>query len=345
MNKNDRGLTEEKIQVGNNTEKDSQHNNNFVFIASGDWDCNENTVNTVNNIDVQNPDLVISTGDMSYDDNGSCFFETLDPIISKLKISLGNHDTSKDGKKELQDEYEAYFKLKKPFYSFDYKNTHFIIMNSNQNTNTVYFYEQYSFVENDLKKTKNNSSIDWTIVVIHEPFYTNPGSHPPNIEFAKLYHPLFDKYGVDLVLSGHNHWYERTLPLKFNKNDPSSPLTVVDYVRVKLNNDTNAQLTSFGTLSDTFPIDKFDDSEYPTFITVGTAGRKQHNQDGYLPYITSVWDNGFGFLKINVTENTLFGEFYANEIAGKSGKKIIDPNYLVRDKFIILKNNDYRSNT
>ena len=358
-NKNvDKILADNINNLNKHTEKDNQDDTNFVFVASGDWDCNTNTVNTVNNISVQNPDLVVSTGDMSYDDDGSCFFETLKPIISKLKISLGNHDTSVDGKEELQGEYESYFELKKPFYSFDYHNAHFIMMDSNQKKDSIYFYEQYGFVENDLKKTENNSNIDWTVVVLHEPFYTNPGSHSPDIEFAKMYHPLFDKYGVDLVLAGHNHWYERTLPLKFNKNDPSSPFAVVDYHKVKLNNNNdnfdnkkkivknnNGKIINFGILANTFLVDKFDDSENPTFITIGTGGRKQHNQDGYLPYITNIWDNGFGFLKITVTENTLFGEFYANEIADKTGKKVIDSNYLIRDKFTISKNNSYKSNT
>jgi hypothetical protein len=50
------------------------------------------------------------------------------------------------------------------------------------------------------------------------------------------------------------------------------------------------------------------------------------------PYITSVWDNGFGFIKIDVTKNILFGEFYANEVADNTEKEIIEPNYLIRDK-------------
>ena len=30
------------------------------------------------------------------------------------------------------------------------------------------------------------------------------------------YQPVFDKYGVDIILQGHNHMYDRTLPLQFN---------------------------------------------------------------------------------------------------------------------------------
>ena len=314
-------------------------NNNFVFVVTGDWDCNKNTENTVNNIKSKSPDLVVSTGDMSYGDSGDCFYKVVNPIISKLKISLGNHDTPEDGSASLQNEYESYFKLKKPFYSFDYKNTHFIMMDSTHETSITSSDQQYQFVKQDLEKTSKNSNINWIIVTLHEPFYTNPGKHPPDQGLAKLYHPLFDKYGVDLVLAGHNHWYERTLPLKFNDNAPASPIVEPEdetegEERISGNDD---QIINFETLGDTATINKFDDSDNPTFITIGTAGRKQHDQSGRLPYITSVRDNGFGFLKIEVTKKALFGEFYVNEAADKTGKKIIEPNYLIRDKFAISK--------
>ena len=317
----------------------NNNNNNFVFVVTGDWDCNKNTENTVNNIKSKTPDLVVSTGDMSYGDSGDCFYNVVNPIISKLKISLGNHDTPEDGSASLQNEYESYFKLKKPFYSFDYKNTHFIMMDSAHEPSIGLSDQQYQFVKQDLEKTSNNSNINWIIVTLHEPFYTNPGKHPPDQGLAKVYHPLFDKYGVDLVLAGHNHWYERTLPLKFNVNAPSSPIvdpedeTEDEGERIS-NND---QVVNFETLDDTTTINNFDDSDNPTFITIGTAGRKQHDQNGRLPYITSVWDKGFGFLKIDVTKKTLFGEFYANEVADNTGKKVIEPIYLVRDKFAISK--------
>ena len=38
------------------------------------------------------------------------------------------------------------------------------------------------------------------------------------------YQPIFDKYGVDLVIQGHNHLYDRTLPLQFNPNNISNPI-------------------------------------------------------------------------------------------------------------------------
>jgi hypothetical protein len=76
------------------------------------------------------------------------------------------------------------------------------------------------------------------------------------------------------------------------------------------------------------------DSYNPMFITDGTAGKKQHNQKDYHPYITNIWDHGFGYLML---ETSLKGNFYANEIADREGKKIIEPSYIERDSFILSK--------
>lgn len=61
------------------------------------------------------------------------------------------------------------------------------------------------FLENELKNTKQ----PWKIVAMHNPLYTSPSNHPEEKELATRLQPLFDKYGVDLVIYGHNHNYER----------------------------------------------------------------------------------------------------------------------------------------
>jgi hypothetical protein len=178
---------------------------------------------------------------------------------------------------------------------------------------------------------------------LHEPFCTNPGRHPPHTEFANIYHPLFDEHGVDLVLAGHNHWYERTVPLKYNPMDVSDPI-VKHSGRMKINNDLvykdnkkKNEIVSFATIPNTLLNSTIKDSDNPMFITVGTAGKKQHNQKDYHPYITNVWDHGFGYLKLKINKNSIQGNFYANEIVDREGKKIIEPSYIERDSFILSK--------
>ena len=50
------------------------------------------------------------------------------------------------------------------------------------------------------------------------------GSLEPDTDFREPYHPLFDKYKVDLALQGHLHVYERTYPITFNDDDDDEPI-------------------------------------------------------------------------------------------------------------------------
>ena len=54
---------------------------------------------------------------------------------------------------------------------------------------------------------------------------SNTGTDATNLR--NIYHAKFDQYGVDLVLNGHLHNYQRTYPIKYDPGSPSSP-TVTD---------------------------------------------------------------------------------------------------------------------
>ena len=62
------------------------------------------------------------------------------------------------------------------------------------------------------------------------PFYTSPSVHPANSTIRDTYHPLFDKYDVDLVFTSDNHNYQRTFLLKYNSegsgNSSNNPIIV-----------------------------------------------------------------------------------------------------------------------
>src|SRR6185436_6760467 len=126
---------------------------------------------------------------------------------------------------------EAYldkFGLKNQYYSFNYENIHFLILS------TEVSYEkgstQFEFASNDLMRASQNSTLKWIIVANHRTMY--PPYYGPSIavdtaiakKFREIYHPLFDLYGVDLVLQGHVHYYQRTYPMKYNDKDPDMPV-------------------------------------------------------------------------------------------------------------------------
>ena len=102
------------------------------------------------------------------------------------------------------------------------------------------------------------------------------------------YQPVFDKYGVDLVLQGHNHIYDRTLPLQFNPNNISNP--IVD----ESNNTTK---------------NKFFNPEGEIFSVIGTGGDSNHIILNH-PYYVVKQHNGFGFLDIEINGKELDAKYY-----------------------------------
>jgi len=66
----------------------------YNFAAAGDWACNSNTDNTVNNMVGKSPNNVFGLGDYSYASTGKCWFEKIVPIDSITRISFGNHEDS-----------------------------------------------------------------------------------------------------------------------------------------------------------------------------------------------------------------------------------------------------------
>ena len=192
-------------QESNSESKDKDIN----IVVAGDFYCNDQTENTINNIISVNPELIITTGDHVKDEiSADCWIEMSKPIQDKMKIAIGNHDIEFSNiYKQIVD----YHSVKTPYYSHDFKNVHFISMS------TEHPFEerskQYKFIKNDLEKTSKNQDIDWIIVHQHKPFYSTHVDREEAEELRDSLLPLFEKYGVDIVISGHNQYYERTYPI------------------------------------------------------------------------------------------------------------------------------------
>ncbi len=77
---------------------------------------------------------------------------------------------------------------------------------------------QYEFINNDLEKTSNNPEIDWIVVHQHKPLYSTKQDKQEAEQLRDIYEQLFQKSDVDLVISSHNQYYERTYPILYNEN-------------------------------------------------------------------------------------------------------------------------------
>ena len=248
--------------------------------VAGDWGCNDNTKKTVSNIINKNPERVLGLGDYSYKSTADCWLAVVDPIDEKMKISIGNHD---DISSSLLNQYMNHFSLSKQYYSFNYQNAHFVVLSTEQISSS----SQYAFVKSDLARASSNSNIDWIIVYMHKPLYTSPSAHAGESTMRNKYHPLFDQYGVDIVLYGHNHAYERSYPMKYDKTSPSIPI-----------------ITSSSKGS-------YNDPQGQIFATVGTAGQSVYHYGSKSWYIVTQYE-GYGFLDIDIAGNRLVAKFYSN---------------------------------
>ncbi|HJU58570.1 MAG TPA: metallophosphoesterase [Nitrososphaeraceae archaeon] len=262
----------------------SQFEDDIVnIVAVGDFYCNDETEETIKNIISVNPELIITTGDHVKDEkSASCWIEMSKPIKEKMKIAIGNHD--RDSSK-IYKQITRNHNLTSPYYSYDFKNIHFISLSTEHPFEEES--KQYEFIKNDLEKASTNQDIDWIIVHNHKPFYSTRNDMEVAEELRNTYHPLFEKYNIDLVISSHNQYYERTYPILYNNEDDQEPVIIDD------NSESNYYNTS-GII----------------FLTVGTGGDELQDiiyEEDY--YIIQKEEYGFLNLKLENDGKTLVGEF------------------------------------
>jgi purple acid phosphatase-like protein/calcineurin-like phosphoesterase family protein len=73
---------------------------------------------------------------------------------------------------------------------------------------------QLAFLERELKAARASRDIDWIVVAMHQVMISSSDANGADLGLRQKYGPLFDKYGVDLVVCGHEHNYERSLAVR-----------------------------------------------------------------------------------------------------------------------------------
>lgn len=154
---------------------------------------------------VHNGDL---TEDPAIEAGWKYFFDEAKQWITSVPLMpvTGNHDEVA----EEAERFAAHFQVPAngsaeatagTNYSFDYGNVHVVVLNTESNVK-----KQAAWLEEDLA----NTTQPWKIVALHEGPYG--GNQKESV--LKRWVPIFDQYGVDLVLQGHNHEYVRSYPMK-----------------------------------------------------------------------------------------------------------------------------------
>ncbi|MDX6356846.1 MAG: hypothetical protein QOF98_3749 [Streptomyces sp.] len=73
---------------------------------------------------------------------------------------------------------------------------------------------QLAFLEKELKAARKSDDIDWVVVAMHQVMVSSSDANGADLGLRAKYGPLFDRYGVDLVVCGHEHNYERSLAVR-----------------------------------------------------------------------------------------------------------------------------------
>jgi hypothetical protein len=73
---------------------------------------------------------------------------------------------------------------------------------------------QERWLERTLSEASRDTSVDWIVVVMHQPAMSTSDAEGSDLGIRQSWMPLFYKYGVDFVLAGHDHDYERSYVVK-----------------------------------------------------------------------------------------------------------------------------------
>ena len=150
-------------------------------------------------------DMVIMLGDNLYGSQGPGDFvqkferpyKTLLDAGVKFYASLGNHD------KTSNDSYRLFNMGGERYYTYARGNVRFFVIDSN-------FLDppQLAWLESALRSARE----PWKIAYFHHPLYSDGGRHGSEVELRVRLEPIFIRYGVNVVYSGHDHIYERLKP-------------------------------------------------------------------------------------------------------------------------------------
>jgi acid phosphatase type 7 len=199
-----------------------------VFADQGDCSHSPAACRVIDGIAADRPAFVLGAGDLSYaNHNGpGAWDQWFDEVqafarAAPLMPTVGNHEFPKgDPSSAFPDPISSYkgrFVLPpahhEDYYSFDYAGVHVVALPE------VYvpMGPRSAFrrwLTADLSAANNNPRVRWKVAFDHRPFHSSGRRHGAYEHFVQDELPTLEQQHVDLVFSGHEHNYERTLPLR-----------------------------------------------------------------------------------------------------------------------------------
>jgi len=193
-------------------------------------------------------DFVLMLGDNAYSSGTDAEYQAamfdIYPMFLRNKVfwsTLGNHDGYSAGSAGQNGPYYDIFNFPRfgeagglasgteAYYSFDYANIHFICLDSYESNRSPTM-GMATWLKHDLA----NTTQQWIIAYWHHPPYTRGGYDSDRdgriVEMRQYILPILEGHGVDLVLSGHSHTYERSFLINghYGLSDSLTPAMIID---------------------------------------------------------------------------------------------------------------------
>jgi hypothetical protein len=222
--------------------------NPFRFAAVGDMGAGDAGTAVTRRISAAHPDLVLFVGDLCYADRtGSGDLNGLAPIpgiqqdlstwdrwldqiepsagTTPWMFTTGNHEMEAGQGPRGYDGFLARMHVPQtrpgaPYYWFRHQNVAFVALDANDVTYQIRYNAGYTQGAQDrwladvLPWLRADRTIDFIVVGFHFCMYCTNGFHGSDGGPRDRWGGLFDEHGVDLVVNGHNHSYERTHPTR-----------------------------------------------------------------------------------------------------------------------------------
>ncbi len=189
----------------------------FSFVVFGDTRSNAGAHrNVVERVRREVPDFILATGDMvnegTNEKDWQIFFEVERDLLrdNPLYPAIGNHDREPRPARTAEN-YRKYFAVPddspdpERYYAFTYGNSRFLMLDSNLYSFALT--DQTAWIERELTMAVQDAKIRHIFVVMHHPPFST-SIHGGHSELREMWSPMFEKYRVEAVFSGHDHTYE-----------------------------------------------------------------------------------------------------------------------------------------
>ena len=221
-------------------------------IACGDTAFSKaslNAIATAASIEPFNPVVHLVNGDLSYANSNQLFQpQVWEEYFDNTQLSaanrpwmptLGNHENEPGNGPQGYLSYQTRFALPRNhsgdfegnWYSFQVGSVLFVMLDNNDvcyqiDTGTYLSTgdnqiltgysggRQLKWLEQTLREASTDRSVDWIVAVMHQPAMSTSDADGSDLGIRQNWMPLFYKYGVDFVLAGHDHDYERSYAVR-----------------------------------------------------------------------------------------------------------------------------------